>query len=257
MGTTSTVDQGERGAMDRALHALREGAISFTAFELATRRDWTRLARMVWQRWPLPAAVGIEDVRQELLLAVVQRRESSGYLTLVEKWDPSLCSRATGAPITLARFTVWNAIVWACRWLHKQRGAHKTKQNGGSAGKEPSSFERNLSSFARTSGEGETYAVPEAVQDEEQGQAAEVDQLIAQVFRKLRSPRDRSCLKAYLEAGGSVPTVAQVLAGDVQAGMRGAPIRTEREARKAVRGSLHRARVVVRRMRSELSEERA
>jgi hypothetical protein len=244
------VDQGTKGAMDRALHQLRAGQMTFTAFERATRADWTRLARMVHQRWPLPPAVGVEDVRQEMLLALVIRKASSQNRTLIEKWGPE-------RGVSLARYCVWNAIVAACRWLHPQRGAKKTAENKGVAGKSPSCFARPLSSFVREGDDGEAR-IPEPVVQAEQDQGRVVEELIAQVFQKLRSPSDRTCLRAYLVEEGDMRAAGEAAARDLTyldliGGMR-TEARSPREGRRAVNGAIRRARWATKRVMA--SEER-
>jgi hypothetical protein len=79
----------------------------------------------------------VDDVRQELLLAVVVRKQSSGMRNLLEKWDPH--PRRTRAARSSAPnwndYVVWNARVQAARWIHCQRGAKRNRQTGDVAGK--------------------------------------------------------------------------------------------------------------------------
>ncbi len=127
--------------MLRALGALRGELISFNEFERRTRADWTRIAKALHAKWPLPPSVSIEDVRQELLLAIVIRKESSRMRNLLEKWNPQSRSKTP-----LDQYVVWNARVQAARWIHSQRGAKRNRTEGDVAGKISSKFFRVLSS---------------------------------------------------------------------------------------------------------------
>src|SRR5689334_18110604 len=88
---------------------VRRGQQSFDAFAKETWSDWERLAQYLLRRWRVPAAVELDDVRSELLLAAWRA---------ISKYDP-----ARGG-MTLDKFVVWCAISRAKRWIHRQRRAH-------------------------------------------------------------------------------------------------------------------------------------
>lgn len=143
-------------SMLRALGALRMGLISFNAFELRTREDWTRIAKALHAKWPLPPSVSVDDVRQELLLAIVVRKRSSGMKNLLEKWQP----KRRGKPSRpLDEYIVWNAKVQASRWIHAQRGAKRNRENGDVAGKIRGSFLPVLSSVEKVSDRSDTVRI--------------------------------------------------------------------------------------------------
>ena len=216
--------------MEVALQALRAGTITFSAFERSTAADWDRLAAMLFKRWPLPSGVEVDDVRQELLIAVI-RVDDEGK-TLLTKWEPS-------KSVPLARFVTWNAVVWACRWIHDQRGVFKTKENGGSRGRDRGNVARPLSTFDREDG---TNCLPEIATAPEQGQARAFEETMGAIVAKLRSSRDRMVLGVYLDVGGSVHEAAAILARDAFLGM------TERQAVLGVGETLERTRWAARRV---------
>jgi DNA-directed RNA polymerase specialized sigma24 family protein len=122
---------------DRQLRLVLDGLITYSHFARATRREFERMAMYLTRRWAPPAWYLLDDVVQELLVAA--------WMAIWE-WSP------TRGP-TLARYVVFNAMSGAKRALHKARGAKLS----GSSDKNPSRFERPLSSFG-IDGEGDALA---------------------------------------------------------------------------------------------------
>ena len=93
--------------LEAELAKLHRGRSSFDEFARATRGDWRRLAGYLRRRWQVPAAVEVEDVEQELLIAAWRA---------VDAWNP-----ARG--VTLRSYVVWTAATDAKKFLHRQRAA--------------------------------------------------------------------------------------------------------------------------------------
>lgn len=199
---------GEHAVMEAACVALRAGG-SFAAFERATRADWMRVAQMLYRRWPLPASVEVMDIYQELITAVAIRRPSDPR-TLYERWEP-------GRGAAIGRYVAWNAVVWAVRWIHVQRGVRKTRENGGSRGRDASQFAKPLSSFERVDG---TSSIPEQVTAATQQAVVEGGETRRAILDRLRSDQDRAVLEIYLETGGCVQEAARILAAQPGMGFR-------------------------------------
>lgn len=81
---------------------------AFDEFVRKTGDDWGRMARELYRRWHLPAAVQPEDVLAELLAAAWK---------VLPLWDPR------GRP--LADYVCWNAYAQARKWLNHQRDAYR------------------------------------------------------------------------------------------------------------------------------------
>ena len=119
--------------MDDALMALRCGRLSFEAFERRSRQVWTNVAEHMLRHWRAPAAVSVEDLRQEILLNV---------WIFVAHWDPQ-CLGPDGKPVSISRFVTFNAYDKAKKWLHQQRNAYRRDD------KAPGRFERPFSTMRR------------------------------------------------------------------------------------------------------------
>ena len=88
--------------------ATRRARAAFGEFVRRTGDDWGRMARELYRRWQLPAAVQPEDVLAELLAAVWR---------VLPGWDPN--------QRPLAEYVCWNAYALARKWLHRQRDAYR------------------------------------------------------------------------------------------------------------------------------------
>lgn len=102
-------DKHKRTPLDRSLHALRSGDMSWEQFYHQHRGDLERLATNLRGRWGRQCAGshGTEDVAQDLLVGVWQ---------VLGKWDPDR------GP-TLERYVVWHACQRAKDGLHRARGS--------------------------------------------------------------------------------------------------------------------------------------
>lgn len=101
------------GAVDELRELGTEGATrrtraAFDEFVRKTGDDWGRMARELYRRWQVPAAVQPEDVLAELLAAAWQ---------VLPRWDP------TRRP--LAEYVCWNAYARARKWINQQRDAYR------------------------------------------------------------------------------------------------------------------------------------
>lgn len=94
--------------MQADLEKLQAGG-SFDEFARRTRRTWQSMALKLLQRWQCPTDVGVEDLVQEMLLAV---------WIMLPKYDPSRGK-------TLSQFVIWNSVNRAKKFVHRQRGAKR------------------------------------------------------------------------------------------------------------------------------------
>lgn len=88
--------------------ATKRSRAAFDEFIRRTGDDWSRMARELYRRWQLPAAVQPEDVLAELLTAAWR---------VLPQWNPE------GRP--LADFVCWNAYAQARKWINAQRDAYR------------------------------------------------------------------------------------------------------------------------------------
>lgn len=101
------------GAVDELRRVGTAGATqmaraAFNEFVRRTGDDWGRMARELYRRWQVPAAVQPEDVLAELLTAV---------WSVLPEWDPD--------QRPLADYVCWNAYARARKWINKQRDAYR------------------------------------------------------------------------------------------------------------------------------------
>ena len=89
------------------LDSLHAGEISFNVFVSRTNGSWNNLSAFIYNRWSLPASVGQEDIKQEMLLAAYKA---------VSAWDSS-------RDVTLKNFVIWHAITAAKKFMNSQRAA--------------------------------------------------------------------------------------------------------------------------------------
>lgn len=101
--------------MEKELKALHEGRITFDQFARETKDDWTKLSQSIWKRWQRvsPAHVQLEDLRQEMLIAVWRS---------IEGYDPT-------RGVTLKRYAVYAAGYAATRWIQVQRNTLRRSPN--------------------------------------------------------------------------------------------------------------------------------
>ncbi|MDE2106022.1 MAG: hypothetical protein KGL39_52855 [Patescibacteria group bacterium] len=94
--------------MKDALVALVGGG-SFDEFYRKTLPQFTLLANHLLRRWSCPAGVEVDDVVQEMFLAVHK---------VLPKYDPS-------RGVALERYVIWNSCALAVKWIHTQRNAFR------------------------------------------------------------------------------------------------------------------------------------
>lgn len=118
-----------RAAIDRG----EDGAAEYAELARTTEKDWSRLAHYLHGRWVVPPEIGVEDVRQELL---IEARDA------IAAWDAT-----RGYP--LDRYVIWTALDKVRKYLHRERNAEKR------SGSAASNFPMPVASFTEDAGEGE------------------------------------------------------------------------------------------------------
>lgn len=126
--------------------ALYDGRITFDDFAAATRERWRKYAEYLARRWRQPAWNAVEDIEQELLLAVWET---------IWRFDPA---RANGAAID--KFVAYNALDRAKKACHRARKAKMSRTQD----KNASRFEIPFCAFE----DEETRAMLEIVVEPEQ-----------------------------------------------------------------------------------------
>ncbi len=182
---------------------MLDGRITYAVFARATRREFERLANHLLRRWAPPAWYVADDVVQELLL---------GAWSCMWDWCPKL------GP-TLSRYVVYNAMSHAKRALHKARGAKLS----GTSDKNPSRFERPLSSFG-LDGDGEAMAesilaeepLAERLMIEREEEEARRAEAVTIALDACRTPTERAVILA-IAATGDASGGAEVIYSDIDA----------------------------------------
>jgi hypothetical protein len=215
-----------RRSMGAELEKLRGGDVDFRQFAAATEKDFDRMSADIAKRWKVPPGVDQEDVRQELLMAIVERK-------LLTSWDPSR------GP-TLARYVVWQSYVAGKRFVHRQRGAARRD------GKAPSRFPLAFSSLGkgRAGDWNEAEAGLEGVTEPEQEEAVAQRQL-ADGFRVLLgSDEERVAFDLLRRLGGDAEEATKVIAQHPRIAME-CGVGSEEEARVLVDRTLENTRRLV------------
>lgn len=169
-------------SIDATLCALREGEISFASAVQATRKTWRGLAERLFYRWTLPSSIAIEDVEQELHLAMWEH---------VGKWDPK---RGVG----IGRYVIFNAMARAAKILHRERRAKGRKG--------PSRHPILL-------GEDELIEYLGSI-DPEQEQAAIRESELRALVRAQPTEGEAALVVAIYQANGQIEKAADRLVGD-------------------------------------------
>lgn len=164
--------------MQKELEQLMRGELDYNEFARATHGDWHRLARYTFSRWPLPLAVEVEDVQQELMLA--------GW-EVAPKFDP-----ARGK--TLLEYVVFNSVDRAKRWLHKQRSAVWGRDNGAS---------RFPLAYALVTDDS-TVLESKLTYQPRQEQVLSEREALERAFGLCRTTRQTLCLSAVVESQGHI-----------------------------------------------------
>jgi DNA-directed RNA polymerase specialized sigma24 family protein len=195
------------------LARLHAGEIEFDEFTRATEREWSALAAELLGRYEVPAAVGIDDVRQELLLAA---------------WNAT--RRWGEGGISLKSWCVMQASNYAKGFIHRQRGALRHR------GTAPSRHPVALSSFSE---EREERVLAARVQAPTQERDFSRKETINAAIMRAESSDDALALLAVFRME-SVDDGARLLYDDKKM-RRGCGLKTRTEARALVRRALTRA----------------
>lgn len=178
-----------RSRLGGALAKLQAGEIGFREFADATGGDWNRMAADVARSWRAPPGVDEEDVRQEFLLAIYERR-------LLDVWDGRQ---------SLEQFVTWQSYTHAKRWLHRQRNA--LRRSGKAPGRYPISFSSLQSEVDDGHSSREERGL-EGIVDAEQLERVEAAELAAGVRLLLGGDRERHVFDVLIEAGGCAAVAA-------------------------------------------------
>lgn len=156
------------------------GAQSFDEFARETSKDWERLAAYLMKRWRVPAGVGREDVKQELLLHAWR---------YIPRWNPE-----RGMP--LERYVLFSAISRTKRWMHQQRRARGCRDES-----------RHELTFAELGIKGDWRSV-------EAGQEAVVERELelSRLVVECGSLRERILVTAFWHKGNAAAAAAAVYA---------------------------------------------
>lgn len=98
-----------RSSLQAELERYQRGEITFDTLAHRTQKTWVALATQLLSRWKCTAAVSIEDVQQQLLLAAWR---------CIPNFDPSRGK-------SLHQYVIYNAYDKAKKWVHKQRNAYR------------------------------------------------------------------------------------------------------------------------------------
>jgi hypothetical protein len=93
-------------SIETSLPLVQRGEITFDVFVQRTSKEWDAMAKYLFSRWTLPAAVEVDDIKQEILI--------STFAALVE-WDSD--------KLPLEAFVVWRAMTGAKKFINKQRNS--------------------------------------------------------------------------------------------------------------------------------------
>lgn len=165
--------------MQKQLEQLMRGELAFTKFARETDSDWQRLAGYLYNRWPLPMAIEVDDVKQELLV---------GSWQVVEGFDPSRGK-------TLLEYVVFNSVDRAKRWLHKQRSAVWGRDKGAS---------RFPLAFALITDDSSTMLDQSLVFGPQQYQVMTELEALNRAFGICRTARETLCVSAIVESKGCI-----------------------------------------------------
>lgn len=231
-GRLSEGDEIVSDNLERHLHLVLDGRITYAAFVAATKAEYERMALYLRRRWIPPASYEVSDVVQELLL---------GTWFCVWEWVP-------GRGPSLSRYVIYNAMSSAKRALHKARGAKLS----GSADRNPSHYEHTFSSFGND-GEGdllaETLLAEEPIAETiliEQEERAEIQRAAVEgALAACHSDTERAVIRA-LAAGGGLEEGVEVIYADI-----------DQRLSMRLMSEAHALRVVTRTARTVLERQQA
>jgi hypothetical protein len=172
----------------------------------AHRKEIEKIGRWLLRRWPVPAAVTADDVAQELRL---------GAVLALRDYDP-----ARGVP--LDRYVWWQAMQRTKRWLHVQRGA--LRRSGSAPSTHPVLTTADPDEWRDVRSDG-------MAQDE----VVEFLELLRQALAACRTPQERTCFGALVDARFDVEVAGAALFESAECDAR-----TPRQARRMVRECVQR-----------------
>lgn len=226
--------------MKEELEALHAGRITWDKFTRATDAEWTRLAAKMVRRYRLPAAVSLDDVKQEMLVAAWRHVVPS----VAGSPNPQAWREDGGQP--LHRYVVIGACNQANSWLNRQRNSRRRSHGAPSRipvlvddlvpaehrGDSPA-----WDAVASVEGEQESalLAAADAVARRVKFEAARARAEARATSREWRR-RIRHCAHALLEAEFNEERAAEALLRNGRS-RRACGIETEREARLALRSA--------------------
>ena len=171
----------------KALADYRDGQIDFITLERTLAPDLDRFARHVYRFWPLPPAVSVEDLRQEMLIELWRA---------LKKFEP-------GKGPTLRAYCVWCMIARARKYAMGQRG-----YPGRKAGDGKRQSRHMLCAAGLSTEEREFDPADRLVEDATQDDRIEARQAYEQRIRMMPDHAEAVGLVALVEAGGDVNEAA-------------------------------------------------
>ena len=178
---------------------LAKGRLNWNQFVVRTDADWTRLAKKQLKRFKvLPAAVELDDIKQELLIAAY-----NAYSV----WTPD-----GGQP--LHRWVVLQSVQRCMDWINKQRRSYKQRCN------EPSRIHVSVEAINERQpipldNPYDGFAVVDAVQEEFVDIKRRAEKMTAAAKAKATTKLDRACFDALLRAFYDVDEAGRLLRADV------------------------------------------
>lgn len=211
--------------MEGPLGRLRAGEIDLAAFLRETAPDWEAFAASLAGRWEVPPGLDAEDVRQEMLLALLDK-------DLVGTWDPA-------RSVEISRYVVWGTATSAKAFIHKARGAARHR------GTAKSRFPLAEAGLGGTDGEGRELASPIARAADPGARPdaeAEARELVGKILGALPR-RARRAMEVLLHCGGERGAAAEAIDGDADLALD-CRVGSVAEARTLLADALRQARAV-------------
>ena len=186
--------------MKTQLQRLYDGKTDWTAFATQTKSEWTKLAGRLYGLHKLPACVGIEDIRQELLVWAWH---------FMAKWSPD-----GGQP--LHRYVVIGSMNRAHRWLNRQRNSYRRCDGAPSRLHELAEDMSGHSRGGGARGAGDYECAFDWLVWSEPLQEVFVArrEMVELRIKSACTARERLCIEAILEANGDIEASVDVLFDD-------------------------------------------
>lgn len=186
--------------IEREIGRLAEGRQTWTQFVQRTDKDWTRLAARQRKRFKvLPAAVELEDIKQELLVAAFKAYEA---------WDAD-----GGQP--LHRWVIVQSVQRCMDWLNVQRRSYRQHSN------QPSRVLVRVATLVPKGDDAEFdspfdgIASVDAVQEEVVAAKRHAEKMTAEAKAKAKTKLDRACFDALARAYYDFDEASRLLRADL------------------------------------------